>query len=339
MKLEWIKRGENLVAEVGQEVAYFLAWAPDGWRATVRHIVDGRWTPGYTHAPASLPECIKWCEEDYVRVAWINNSGQAPKQPSPKFPSNMAHEDWASRCTAWFGAFKVPDLSEWFEAALTRGYLSGVSDAESKQAEKEASMHRFIAMDAGRAQAPKQPSPEATEPQGFKCPECGGPFWGTTEWQRGPAEGNCHGWTNDGLRCRFSWIRSPEEDPKLGITNEAPPWFYAPGPPSDLERLETTMRLHHEWAAKNLADLRETLQMRVAGLDAPALKRRLGDLEARLEAQTRAHANTRQELDEFVKALDDRLVKEDILGIHPMMAAGREAREIKKRLEKLESRL
>ena len=55
------------------------------------------------------------------------------------------------------------------------------------------------------------------------------------------------------------------------------PW--ATEPPSDIERLETTMRLHHEWAAKNIGNLRDTLQTRVAGTDYQALKRGLREVQ------------------------------------------------------------
>lgn len=42
-----------------------------------------------------------------------------------KFPSTLEAPVWASRCTAWFGAFKVPDLTEWFQAALSHGFREG----------------------------------------------------------------------------------------------------------------------------------------------------------------------------------------------------------------------
>lgn len=52
-----------------------------------------------------------------------------------KFPSTMDAKVWASRCTAWFGSFKVPDLNDWFQAALARGYNEGRRKSDKEIAE------------------------------------------------------------------------------------------------------------------------------------------------------------------------------------------------------------
>ena len=49
-------------------------------------------------------------------------------KPRPKFPVVGDGKEWASRCTAWFGSFKVPDLTEWFDAALQFGFHRGLND-------------------------------------------------------------------------------------------------------------------------------------------------------------------------------------------------------------------
>lgn len=55
----------------------------------------------------------------------------------------------------------------------------------------------------------------------YKCPECGGPYFGTSnglDWNE--AIGHCHSLTPSGLYCNHRWKRSSEEDAKHFVKKE-----------------------------------------------------------------------------------------------------------------------
>jgi len=94
----------------------------DGWSS-----VECRWA--HSGVP-SLEEAMALCQRDAEeQVKKIVDAGKPPS----KFPNTLDASVWASRCTAWFGAFKVPDLADWFAAALQCGYLQGVGEADTKK--------------------------------------------------------------------------------------------------------------------------------------------------------------------------------------------------------------
>ena len=106
-----------------------------------------------------------------------------------KFPGTLAAEVWASRCTAWFGAFKVPDLAEWFQAALSHGFREGEA-AAYKEIDK-AQIQRDL-------YGPVVPGTRAPEPPGVeeRLPRC--------EAERGGQRGRL-----DACECRTLGLDAP----------------------------------------------------------------------------------------------------------------------------------
>lgn len=51
----------------------------------------------------------------------------------------------------------------------------------------------------------------------FKCPVCGGEYFGTSCAGTPNAIGHCHSILADGSWCRFNWPRSESEDAKYFI--------------------------------------------------------------------------------------------------------------------------
>lgn len=146
MKLDWeINECRVLKAKVG-EVTYYVApgvidlWRPhkqytafDGKAATVWPVEGGM----------SLTNAIAWCERDVERPEGCPAQPPAADPETPKmsdkmskFPSTMDAAVWASRCTAWFGAFRVPCLHDWFQAALSFAYVRGSEETLEKEKQK-----------------------------------------------------------------------------------------------------------------------------------------------------------------------------------------------------------
>lgn len=139
MKLNWeINNCRVLVAKVG-EVTYHVApdvislWKPKKYSTVSEGKVEAE---GAVYG-MSLTNAIAWCEKDAERPEGCPAQPPAmdPVAPKtsdgvPKFPNTLDASVWASRATAWFGAFKVPDLTEWFDAALARGYREGREDKQ-----------------------------------------------------------------------------------------------------------------------------------------------------------------------------------------------------------------
>lgn len=312
MKLDWeINEFRVLGAKVG-EVTYYVApgvanlWTPskryaafDGKAATVWPVEGGM----------SLTNAIAWCERDVERPEGC------PAQPPAADPA----------------------------APKTSGEMSGKTSSPLGSFDARVWAKKFMRCNNGLS----------------------GPFVSSHVWVD---EETMVGWFANALMRGYDERRSRENGwQKFTRDTYAeflaknpyppPPSAQAPEPPSveeaarlsrpvtqvDVEQyVGKVVKSHFDLLWKHV----ETMPVRMEGLSGPetrrnveALSRRLIDLEVRLEAQTRAHANTRQELDEFVKALDDRLAKEDILGVHPMTAVGKEAQEIKKRLIDLEARV
>ena len=49
----------------------------------------------------------------------------------------------------------------------------------------------------------------------FKCPECGGQMFGTSNSTSENWIGHCHDFWPDGTRCRYTWKRSMDDE--LGV--------------------------------------------------------------------------------------------------------------------------
>ncbi|AUR82704.1 hypothetical protein NVP1271B_06 [Vibrio phage 1.271.B._10N.286.54.B4] len=49
----------------------------------------------------------------------------------------------------------------------------------------------------------------------FKCPQCGSNRFGTSDCTSENMTGHCHGFTETGHVCKFTWPRSEEEDRKV----------------------------------------------------------------------------------------------------------------------------
>ena len=140
MKLEWTIQYGRLVADrfesMARNVKYVIEPDENGWGAKAIRVRDGMKRIDHTPTRMPLQELIEWCEEDAERPAKCPAQPIGPDAPAAetarkmsgkasKFPGTMDASVWASRCTAWFGAFKVPDLAEWFQAALSHGFREG----------------------------------------------------------------------------------------------------------------------------------------------------------------------------------------------------------------------
>lgn len=126
--LNWTIQYGHLVAEA--EGCHFdVEQTAEGWLAQVqlfKKMPLGTYTMrNRSPVSPSLQAALSWC--DLQLKIWLAPPGSPkPFEEAPKFPSTLDAAVWASRCTAWFGAFKVPDLAEWFQAALSHGYDEGV---------------------------------------------------------------------------------------------------------------------------------------------------------------------------------------------------------------------
>ena len=49
----------------------------------------------------------------------------------------------------------------------------------------------------------------------FRCPQCGGKMFGTSNATSDDAEGHCNSYDSDGSRCGYRWERSMDEE--LGV--------------------------------------------------------------------------------------------------------------------------
>lgn len=99
---------------------------------------------------------------------------------------------------------------------LLLGYLE-----TKRKREVDHATHRDLTAGLTFGPAPANPLTgyaRATEPyEGFTCPECGSPFWGTRDATGPQPTGHCHGY-KDGKACGFWWNRSiPGEDEKYGV--------------------------------------------------------------------------------------------------------------------------
>lgn len=163
MKLDWeINECRVLKAKVG-ETTYFVSPGAmslctpskqyigfDGKVATVWPVEGGM----------SLTNAIAWCERDVERPEECPAQPIVPDAPAAetarkmsgkasKFPSTMDAKSWAARLkmrNTPESLYSVSQLTEWFAAALQRGYLQGVGEAEQKQGDREAAMRRFLAL-------------------------------------------------------------------------------------------------------------------------------------------------------------------------------------------------
>lgn len=141
MKLDWeINNCRVLVAKVG-EVTYHVApdvislWKPKKYST----VSEGKVEADGAVYGMSLSNAIAWCERDAECPA--QPPAQDPETPKmsdkmSKFPSTMDAAVWASRCTAWFGAFRVPCLHDWFQAALSFAYVRGSEETLEKEKQK-----------------------------------------------------------------------------------------------------------------------------------------------------------------------------------------------------------
>jgi len=54
----------------------------------------------------------------------------------------------------------------------------------------------------------------------FRCPQCGGSYFGTSNAGNINSTGHCHTYLPDGKRCNYTWIRNEETDAKHFIKKE-----------------------------------------------------------------------------------------------------------------------
>ena len=144
---EWVVSGSGLKNFVNGTVNSYEVF-PDGsgWGAGFREPAPRPGCLVQFSCPAaspfpSLQAALDWCEKD-AKGGTVNKTETDCKQEEKKmgnnvskFPSTMDAKVWASRCTAWFGSFKVPDLNDWFQAALARGYNEGRRKSDKAIAE------------------------------------------------------------------------------------------------------------------------------------------------------------------------------------------------------------
>ena len=272
MKLDWEIEYGLLKAAVG-DAEYRVRQESDGaWQANKktelpRGCAIARCSIEGPLGTSSLTNAIAWCEKDAERPAECPAQPPAAK-PNPekmpgemsgtasKFPGTLDAHSWASAYEFEEPLMRAGDgarLWPWFQAALSLGFREGRED----QKELHACFQPY------RLKDPPPPKPG---------------------WQ---ASFDARDWAKEFMRCNHQVAGNPmvavDEETMVGWFANALMRGYdehrwkteresPPTGPSDLERLETTVRLHREWAAKNIGDLRETLQMRTDGLDGPAPK-------------------------------------------------------------------
>ena len=142
MKLDWeINEFRVLKAKVGEVTYYVAPGVINLWRPSKRYTAfDGKVATVWpVEGGMSLTNAIAWCERDAECPA--QPPAQDPETPKmsdkmSKFPSTMDAAVWASRCTAWFGAFRVPCLHDWFQAALSFAYVRGSEETLEKEKQK-----------------------------------------------------------------------------------------------------------------------------------------------------------------------------------------------------------
>ena len=234
-------------------------------------------------------------------------------KPPSKFPSTMDATVWGAALRRSMQDDGCSKVEGWFQAALSFAYVRGSEETLEKQK---------------LAARPNSVSPLDSFDSRDWAKEFMSRFRGLTG--SFIDEELMVGWFANAL------MRGYDEH-RWKLERESPA-----GPPSDLERLETTMRLHHEWAAKNISNLRETLQIRTLGLDAPALKRRLDSAEKQVDWLTErlpelehSIANPDLKLSRRIDELDERMKAAHDAHVDQTV---KWADELDKRLSDLEAR-
>lgn len=163
MKLDWeINECRVLEAKVGETTYFVFPGAVSLWTPSKQYIgFDGKVATVWpVEGGMSLTNAIAWCERDVERPEGCPAQPPAMDPVAPKtygemsssaskFPSTMDAKSWAARLkmrNTPESLYSVSQLTEWFAAALQRGYLQGVGEAEQKQGDREAAMRRFLAL-------------------------------------------------------------------------------------------------------------------------------------------------------------------------------------------------